>query len=149
MDLGLHETFARQLSNNGQDKVAELASGRNTDEVTRTSDIQDLRERLRREVEARLGKGAVVWIDPTGESGKKSANAATVERKRVEDEALVQRRRRRRRRLAIDAAQCVLLCLTDEFARSAVCRDEAEYVATTSVPFVPLIVQAGFEPNDW
>ncbi len=50
---------------------------------------------------------------------------------------------------AIEQSQCVLICMTEKYKESPMCRLEAEYVIKLNKPFVPIIMQKNYKPNGW
>ena len=49
----------------------------------------------------------------------------------------------------IEAASCVLICMTENYKESNNCRMEAEYTIQKKKPFVPLILQKSYRPDGW
>lgn len=51
--------------------------------------------------------------------------------------------------LAIKQASCVLMCITEKYYENSNCRLEADYVFKLKKPFVPILMQKGYKPEDW
>ena len=49
----------------------------------------------------------------------------------------------------IEAASCVLICMTEKYKESNNCRMEAEYTLQRKIPFIPLILQKSYRPDGW
>jgi hypothetical protein len=50
---------------------------------------------------------------------------------------------------AVEQASCVLICMTEKYASSDNCQLEGKYVLKLKKPFVPLIMQKGYQPTGW
>ena len=50
---------------------------------------------------------------------------------------------------AIENSSCVFICLSEKYKESPNCRLEAEYVVETEKPFLPLIMEKGYNPSGW
>lgn len=50
---------------------------------------------------------------------------------------------------AIKQASCVLICITEKYYESSNCRLEADYTYKLKKPFVPILMQKGYKPEDW
>lgn len=50
---------------------------------------------------------------------------------------------------AIKHASCVLMCITEKYYESSNCRLEADYIYKLKKPFLPILMQKGYKPEDW
>ena len=50
---------------------------------------------------------------------------------------------------AVEQASCVLICMTSKYSESKNCKYEADYVVQQNKPYVPLLMEKGFDPTGW
>lgn len=50
---------------------------------------------------------------------------------------------------AIESSKCVLMCITEKYKQSSLCRAEAEYAVELNKPIVPIIFQNDYKPDGW
>jgi hypothetical protein len=50
---------------------------------------------------------------------------------------------------AVEQADLVLICMSQQYKDSPNCRLEGEYCVVKKIPFVPLMMQQGYQPDGW
>ena len=50
---------------------------------------------------------------------------------------------------AVEGSELVLMCMSQKYKDSPNCRLEGEYCINSKIPFIPLMMQQGYQPDGW
>ncbi|XP_072020756.1 uncharacterized protein [Amphiura filiformis] len=50
---------------------------------------------------------------------------------------------------AVEKSSAIIMCITEKYKESQSCRSEASYAMKKKKPIVPLLLEAGYEPDGW